>query len=188
MAWDAGILKGLSIAFKNLVRGPITVQYPDERVELPSRARWAVIPLMDEAGAPKCTACQACVRACPDGVLGLRSTTRPDKTKHIDGFFYEVGACMLCGLCVEACPFSALAMGDDYELATTDTAALTCTLLADVDAASGKRAEPAAPPPDAATGEVADGEPEGACAGAPSAPSTSDEGRGAAALEEASDG
>lgn len=140
MAWGAGILKGLGIAFKNLMRGPITVQYPDERAELAPRARWAVAPLYDEHGAPKCTACLACVRACPDGVLALASTVREDKSKHIDAFTYEVGACMFCGLCVEACPFSALEMSHEYELATTDTAKLTRVLLADVDAASGKRA------------------------------------------------
>lgn len=134
-----GILKGMRVAWRNLMRGPITVQYPDETLTLPERARWAVIPKMNDDGTPKCTACLNCVRACPDGILDLATSTGEDKVKHIDSFRYEVGACMMCGLCVESCPFDALAMGHDYELATTDAECLTRTLLADVDAASAKR-------------------------------------------------
>lgn len=150
MAWGLGILQGMGIAFRNLLRGPITVQYPDEHVVLPERARWAVIPLMDESGKPKCTACTNCVRACPDGVLDLAFTTREDKSKHIDGFSYEVGACMMCGLCVESCPYSALAMGHEYELATTSASELTRVLLTDVDAAPIRREPAPAPSPEPA--------------------------------------
>lgn len=149
MAYGLGILKGMGVAFRNLMRGPITVQYPDERIELPERARWAVIPLYDRDGKLKCTACTNCVRACPDGILDLAITTREDKTKHIDAFTYELGACMMCGLCVEACPFDALAMGHDYELATADVTGLTTTLVADTDAASVKRDKPGADQPSA---------------------------------------
>lgn len=155
MAYGIGILRGMAVAFRNLVRGPITVQYPDERVVLPERARWAVIPLMREDGAPKCTACMNCVRACPDGILDLEFTTREDKSKHIDRFGYEVGACMMCGLCVESCPFDALAMGHDYELATTDVERLTTVLLEDAEAASVKRERAEAPASAAPAGEGA---------------------------------
>ncbi len=159
MAYGLGLLKGMGVAFRNLVRGPITVQYPDERLALPQRARWAVIPLWDGSGATRCTACTNCVRACPDGILDLRVTTREDKTKHIDAFDYEIGACMMCGLCVEACPFDAIAMGQDYELATSDVERMTVSLLSDVDAASARREKPAseavAPAPgDAPAGEA----------------------------------
>ena len=138
--WGLGILKGMVITMRNMLRGPITVQYPDERIELPERARWAVAPKYDEEGRPKCTACTNCVRACPDGILGLDVTTAEDKTKHIDEFTYELGACMMCGLCVEACPFDALEMSHDYELSVTDPEDMMRMLLCDVDAASGKRA------------------------------------------------
>lgn len=155
MAWGLGLLKGMGVAFRNLVRGPITVQYPDERVELPERARWAVIPLYDDGGAARCTACMNCVRACPDAILRLASTTREDRTRHIERFDYEVGACMMCGLCVESCPFDAIAMGHDYELATTDVERMTVSLLADVGAAVAKRERPERPAGEG--GEVRDG-------------------------------
>lgn len=141
--WGTGILTGLRITMRNMLRGPITVKYPYEKLELPERARWAVTPTYDEDGAPKCTACMACIRACPDHILDLEVTTREDKSKHIDSYTYELGACMMCGLCVEACPFDAIEMGHDYELATTSPEGLTIDLLRDIDAASVKRSRPA---------------------------------------------
>lgn len=139
--WGTGILNGLRITFRNLLRGPITTQYPRERVELPERARWAVQMKADENGNHKCTACIACERACPDYIIKIDVTTGEDKKKHIDRWNYEVGACMMCGLCVEACPFDAIEMGHDYELATPDVDKLAVLLLEDTDAAQPKRKE-----------------------------------------------
>lgn len=146
--YGLGILKGMAITMRNMLRGSITVQYPDERLPIPERARWALAHKYDEFGAPKCTACMNCVRACPDDIIELTFTTAEDKTKHIDVYNYEIGACMLCGLCVESCPFDAIEMSSEYELAVGDPEGLTRTLLCDVDAASVKRAQPApkAPP------------------------------------------
>ncbi len=143
--WGTGLLKGMSITFKNMLRGPITVQYPHEKIELPERARWAVKPKFDEAGNPKCTACMSCVRACPDFILDLQSTAGEDRSKHIDHFRYEVGACMMCGLCVEACPFDAIEMSHEYELARGNPSELGRDLLTDVDAAGPTRERPAGP-------------------------------------------
>ncbi|MDP2400614.1 MAG: 4Fe-4S binding protein, partial [Actinomycetota bacterium] len=134
------------ISMRNMLRGPITVKYPYERLEIPERARWAVTLTLDEAGNHKCTACMTCVRVCPDHILDLEVTTGEDKSKHIDCFRYEIGACMMCGLCAEACPFDAIEMGHDYELAVTEAADLTIELLADVDAASPPRRERQAAP------------------------------------------
>jgi len=137
--WGAGLINGLRITMRNMLRGPITVMYPYEKLELPERSRWAVRSKYFEDGDPRCTACMACVRSCPDHILDLEVTTAEDKSKHIDRFSYEVGACMMCGLCVETCPFDAIEMSHDYELAVTDAPLLSEDLLADVDAASAKR-------------------------------------------------
>ena len=133
------MLKGMWTTAKAFGRGPVTLQYPDVRQELSPRFRGAVAVLYDEDGAPKCTACMNCVRACPDEVLALDFETDEDKNKRIVTFGYELGACMFCGLCVEACPFSALEMSDEYELAVPDTASLDRVLLADIAAASPKK-------------------------------------------------
>lgn len=137
--WGMGLINGLRITMRNMRRGPITLMYPYEKWELPERARWSVTPIFDDAGDPMCTGCMACVRQCPDHILDLEITTAEDKTKHIDHFRYELGACMMCGLCVEACPFSAIEMSHDYELARIEVTELTYDLLADVDAANPRK-------------------------------------------------
>ena len=159
--WGAGLLNGLRISMRNMMRGPITVKYPYEKLELPESARWAVTPKYDETGAAKCTACMTCVRACPNHILDLDFTTdETTKRKHIDSFSYELGACMMCGICVEQCPFDAIEMSHDYELARTSPSELRIELLADVDAAGTKRE----PKPPAVATEPA---PEAAGAAAP---------------------
>lgn len=147
--WGTGLLNGLRITMRNMIRGPITVQYPFEKLPLFERSRWAVEPIRDEDGEHKCTACLNCVKVCPDHILELELTTAEDKTKHIDAFRYELGACMMCGLCVEACPFSAIQMGKDYELAVTSADDLVTLLLEDTPAVSAKknRAEKPKPAP-----------------------------------------
>ncbi|MEN6429973.1 MAG: 4Fe-4S dicluster domain-containing protein [Coriobacteriales bacterium] len=134
--WGFGLINGLAIAMRNMLRGTITIRYPHERAVLPERARWALAPTLFEDGSPRCTACMTCVRTCPDSILSIDVTVAEDKTKHIDRFGYVIGACMMCGLCVEACPYSAIHMSHDYELAVTDPSGLMRELLHDVDAAS----------------------------------------------------
>ncbi|HEY5540625.1 MAG TPA: 4Fe-4S dicluster domain-containing protein [Coriobacteriia bacterium] len=160
--YGSGILKSMRIAFRNMMREPITVQYPHEKVELPERARWAVAMNYDEQGDTKCTGCIACERACPDYIIKIELTTAEDRSKHIDHWRYEIGACMMCGLCVEACPYDAILMSHEYELARTDPSLLSIELLTDVPAAAITRrtsaAVPATPaePPTAPEGGAAD--------------------------------
>jgi len=177
-----GLLNGMRISMRNMLRGPITVQYPKEKVTLPERSRWAVAPKYDEAGVPKCTACGTCVKTCPDYILSLDVTTDPDtKAKHIDHFGYQIGACMMCGLCVESCPFDAIEMSHNYELARTSASELEYDLLTDVDAYKPKRPErPAAPAaaPSAAAAPAPAAAPDAPApaAPAPEAPATDSEG------------
>jgi NADH-quinone oxidoreductase subunit I len=137
--WGLGLLNGMRITMRNMMRGHITVEYPDERLVIPERARWAVAHKYDAEGKPKCTACMICVRECPDYVLHLDVSTNADGGKHIDAYRYDLGACMMCGLCVEACPFDAIEMSHEYELAVQEEPGLYRVLLSDVDAASTKR-------------------------------------------------
>jgi NADH-quinone oxidoreductase subunit I len=130
-----GVLKGFGITIKNMFRPVITVQYPEQRLPIPERARWAVRQKMDENGRPKCTACLICVKECPDDVLRISTTPKDGGGKTIDAYVYEVGACMMCGLCVAACPYDSIEMSHEYELATRDPHDLVRVLLRDVDAA-----------------------------------------------------
>lgn len=142
-----GIFKTARIGFLNLFRPNITIMYPHERYQLPERARWAVEMIFDEEGNHACTGCLLCQNACPDFIIDIEVTTAEDRSKHIDHWKYQRGACMMCGLCVEACNFNAIRMGHDYELAFIDPADITIELLTDTPAAKPKRAERPAPAP-----------------------------------------
>ncbi|NTW29273.1 MAG: 4Fe-4S dicluster domain-containing protein [Coriobacteriia bacterium] len=152
-----GMFRSMVIAYRNLFREKITVQYPHQKLTLPERARWAVEHKFYDDGDPKCTGCLICEKTCPDYVIEIRMTTAEDRSKHIDHWRYEIGACMMCGLCVEACPFDAIRMGHNYELARIDPATLVVDLLTDVPAAQPKKraeaAAAAAPAPAATTDE-----------------------------------
>jgi NADH-quinone oxidoreductase subunit I len=137
--YGTGVLRSMRIAFRNMLRKPITVQYPHEKVELPERSRWALAIRLDENGDHKCTGCIACERACPDFIIKIELTTAEDRSKHIDHWRYEIGACMMCGLCVEACPYDAIEMSHDYELARTDPSELSIELLTDTPAGAIRR-------------------------------------------------
>jgi len=136
--WGSGILNGLRITMRNMLRGPITVRYPYEKIEMPPRFRFALEVVFDEDGSHRCTACMTCARICPGHIIELPFTTAEDKSKHIQFLRYELGACMMCGLCVEACPFDAIRMGKDYELARLTREELTIDLLSDVPAAGSR--------------------------------------------------
>lgn len=113
--------KGLKVTWSTMTRRAITVQYPDESLDLPVAFRGIPVLLSDTEGNLKCTSCMACVRACPPQCIDLQSHKVPGrKLKGLDVYNIDASWCMYCGLCVEACPFDALAMSDQFELAEYD--------------------------------------------------------------------
>jgi len=129
-----GIFKTIKIALRNLFRPHIVIQYPKVKYELPPRARYTVRMKYDDQGNHKCRACMICQNTCPDFIIDIDVTVGEDRSKFINRFEYQQGACMICGLCVEACPYDAIRMSHDYELAHRDMAGLTIDLLENVPA------------------------------------------------------
>ena len=67
----------------------------------------------------KCTACGACVKACPRGIIELRQKGKKDRRIYVCCVNKEKGgparkncvvACIGCGKCVEVCPYDAITM------------------------------------------------------------------------------
>ncbi len=115
------MLIGLKVTFVNMIRPAITVQYPDERLDLPVGYRGIPVLLSDSEGNLKCVSCELCAKACPVNCIEIQSHREPGKKiKVLDVYNLDATWCMYCGLCVEACPFDALAMSDQYELADYD--------------------------------------------------------------------
>jgi len=124
-----GLLKGLAVTMKNLVRGPATQMYPHERPTLAPRTR-GVIALMDE----NCTVCMLCSRECPDwciyidshkeSVPAAKEGGRARTRNVLDRFAIDFSLCMYCGICVEVCPFDALFWSPEFEYSEYSMGAL----------------------------------------------------------------
>jgi NADH-quinone oxidoreductase subunit I len=124
-----GLLKGLGVTLKTMLKPAATQQYPHQRPTLAPRTR-GVIALMDE----NCTVCMLCARECPDWCIYIDShkeTVPPakeggrERTRNVlDRFAIDFALCMYCGICVEVCPFDALWWSPEFEYAEYDQANL----------------------------------------------------------------
>jgi NADH-quinone oxidoreductase subunit I len=121
MAFGLGVAKGMLTTISHLVKPPLTIQYPEERLDMPiwTRGRPRLIYEVD-TGELRCTACGACALACPVDVIKIEQHPSPIKGKVLDRFDIDMAGCIECALCVEACPFRAITMAPDYEMAATN--------------------------------------------------------------------
>jgi len=119
-----GLVKGLSVTLRTMLRPAITVQYPHVKPVLPPRTR-GVIALKQE----NCTVCYKCARECPDWCIYIDAHKeahdpagggRARSAKILDRFAIDFSLCMYCGICVEVCPFDALFWSPEYEYAEYD--------------------------------------------------------------------
>ncbi len=121
MAFGLGVAKGMLTTISHLVKPPVTIQYPEERLDMPiwTRGRPRLIYEID-TGDLRCTACGACALACPVDVIKIEQHPSPTgKGKVLDRFDLDMAGCIECALCVEACPFRAITMAPDFEMAAT---------------------------------------------------------------------
>jgi NADH-quinone oxidoreductase subunit I len=113
----AGLIKGLGVTLREFLSPPVTIQYPDQRPRVSPLFRGHPVLLSDEAGKLKCTACMACVRACPVEAISIEAERGKDRKARLKAWNLNLGRCLQCNLCVEACRFGALGMSLRYELA-----------------------------------------------------------------------
>jgi NADH-quinone oxidoreductase subunit I len=114
-----GLVKGLGVTLKHMLRPAVTQQYPEVKPNLPPRTR-GVIALKQE----NCTVCWKCSRECPDWCIYIEAhkETNPPASggkarsvKVLDRFAIDFSLCMYCGICVEVCPFDALFWSPEFE-------------------------------------------------------------------------
>lgn len=121
------IFKGMGITFGHLFSPSVTLQYPEERMELPKGARARLYVNIDD-----CIGCNLCARACPvncidietvpstaDVDLGVTSTGNP-KRFWLTRFNIDMAKCMYCDLCVHPCPTECIYMVPEYEYSEFD--------------------------------------------------------------------
>ena len=104
-------------------KGIYTVQYPEQKREIPENFRFLPMLVYDESkDDPRCTACGICARVCPPQCIYIQRAT-DDKGRpkaQPAGFWIDATVCMSCGYCAEFCPFDAIKMNQDHETVYTD--------------------------------------------------------------------
>ena len=104
----------------------ITQQYPDNRetLDLPERFKGEVVMPHNENNEHRCTGCQACELACPNGTIKVifknELTPEGKKKKAIDKLVYHLELCTMCNLCIVACPSDAIKMAQTFEHSVFD--------------------------------------------------------------------
>lgn len=77
---------------------------------------------LPEVNPDLCTACGACVKACPKGIIELRKRGPKDKRIYVSCVNKDKGAktrkacsvgCIGCGKCVKTCPFEAITLANN---------------------------------------------------------------------------
>ena len=130
-SYTVGFRRGLFERRRTPVRqrpdeqGIFTVQYPEERLEVPERFR--VLPVLIFDGketetwnqqTERCTACGICAKVCPPQCIWIvqAKDAAGKAVPKASEFTIDVDVCMNCGLCAEFCPFDAIKMDHNFEL------------------------------------------------------------------------
>ena len=109
---------GMYTVFKQMLRKPVTFQYPFEK--LPMMPRYKGLHFLeryDGDGSERCVCCGLCAASCPADAIYME----PAETEKGERYakIYEINElrCIFCGFCEEACPEEAIFLGKEYEFA-----------------------------------------------------------------------
>jgi NADH-quinone oxidoreductase subunit I len=125
----AGIAKGMSITFGEMLQPSQVENYPDGEGPLrgavfEQRFRGAHVLQRDENGLEKCVACFLCAAACPSNCIFIEAAENTaeqrisSSERYAKVYNIDYNRCIFCGYCVEACPTDAITHGHGFELAT----------------------------------------------------------------------
>ncbi|HCV42358.1 MAG TPA: NADPH-quinone oxidoreductase, partial [Bacteroidetes bacterium] len=111
------VLIGMKITWLHLFTRAVTIQYPDQKLTLPERARNRLYVNMDD-----CIGCDQCSMACPVDCITIKTVkSTPDidlgltsvgtkKRLYVTQFDIDIAKCCYCGLCVPPCPTECIKM------------------------------------------------------------------------------
>ncbi len=110
-------LRSIWVAFSHMFRKRVTVQYPEEKPNLPARWRGRIVLSRDAEGNERCVACYLCAVACPVDCISLQASENDKKRRYPEFFRINFSRCIFCGYCEDACPTYAIQLIPDFEMA-----------------------------------------------------------------------
>lgn len=116
------IARGMWTTFKQFLRKPVTIQYPEQKRPVHKRFKGRHFLDRYENGMEKCIGCSLCSAACPADAIFVEAAENTDDERYSPGEryarVYEINMlrCIYCGYCEDACPTEAIILGDNYEL------------------------------------------------------------------------
>ncbi|GAB6888098.1 NADH-quinone oxidoreductase subunit NuoI [Desulfothermus okinawensis JCM 13304] len=119
------LVQGLKKTFEKAFSKKITVQYPEEKREIPERFRGRPKLVQDENGKIKCVVCSLCVAVCPPQAITIEAAEGADPSiRYPEKYVIDLGRCIYCGYCEQVCPKEAIKLTREYELAQYDRSKL----------------------------------------------------------------
>ncbi len=116
------IWSGLRLTWRAMFKKPVTLQYPEEKPELPNAYRGIPTLVKDPHGREKCVSCQLCEFVCPPKAIRITPGAIPNDapTAHVEKapqeFEINMLRCIYCGLCQEVCPEEAIFLQNAFSL------------------------------------------------------------------------
>ena len=115
----------VAITLKHLFARKVTLEYPEQRPEIPPGYRGVPTLVKDPNGREKCVSCQLCEFVCPPKAIRITPGDIPADapTAHVEKapreFEINMLRCIYCGLCEEVCPEEAIFLQNVYSLCGT---------------------------------------------------------------------
>lgn len=116
------IVTGLKVTLRNIFRPAVTLQYPEERPEIPEGYRGVPTLVKDSNGREKCVSCQLCEFVCPPRAIRIisRELDFDSDAAHVEKgpeeFEINMLRCIYCGYCEEVCPEEAIWLQDLFSV------------------------------------------------------------------------
>lgn len=116
------IFAGMRITLRRMFKPSITMEYPEQRPEIPPGYRGVPTLVKDPNGREKCVSCQLCEFVCPPKAIRITPGEIPpgSEHRHVErgpkAFDIDMLRCIYCGMCQEVCPEEAIFLQNQFSM------------------------------------------------------------------------